>query len=325
MSDERDISLTPSDVYHETAPHIVKPPGYRDIAFDDDVNFDDVASPPYDHDDVLDVETGHNTAKQDENDVGPEGRSARKGSPLPNIVNVDMRIENDGGELLLKKPTLDRDVVTDGLEKGSGGKEETRDGGENEEENEREVEGVVSHGAVGGNKGRADKKREEQGGSDSWIVLNKDGEVEYCLINVKINAYRQLRATRALSLFNDVSLRTRRALSLYKVYGDSALLVLSRILLNIVNSLLVLSYRYCAFTFLRLLYGNENGSSSDINLMIMVKLHNNTDNNNNNNDNNNNNNSINDFIMIIVIIIISVMITILVPIDRKTLPYAWRL
>ena len=34
---------------------------------------------------------------------------------------------------------------------------------------------------------------------------------------------RLLRARRALSIFKDVPLRTRRVLSLYKVYGDSAL------------------------------------------------------------------------------------------------------
>ena len=37
----------------------------------------------------------------------------------------------------------------------------------------------------------------------------------------------QLRARRALTLFNEVPLITRRALSLYKVYGDHALLVLN--------------------------------------------------------------------------------------------------
>ena len=40
-------------------------------------------------------------------------------------------------------------------------------------------------------------------------------------------AYRQLRARRALLQFKDVPLRTRRALLLYKVYGNSALLVLN--------------------------------------------------------------------------------------------------
>ena len=52
-------------------------------------------------------------------------------------------------------------------------------------------------------------------------------------------AFRQLRARRALSLFNDV-LRTRRVLSLYKFYGDSALLVLNRTLSNNDNALLAL-------------------------------------------------------------------------------------
>ena len=47
--------------------------------------------------------------------------------------------------------------------------------------------------------------------------------------------YRQLRARRALMLLKDVPLRTRRALSLYKVYDNSALLVLNGTLLNSVN------------------------------------------------------------------------------------------
>ena len=51
----------------------------------------------------------------------------------------------------------------------------------------------------------------------------------------------QFRARRELSLFNDVPLRTRRGLSLYKVYDDNALLVVNRTLLNNVNALLVLS------------------------------------------------------------------------------------
>ena len=58
-----------------------------------------------------------------------------------------------------------------------------------------------------------------------------------------LNAYRLLRARRALLhvLFNDVPLRTRRVLSLYKFYGDSALLVLNGTLLHNVNALLVLN------------------------------------------------------------------------------------
>ena len=56
--------------------------------------------------------------------------------------------------------------------------------------------------------------------------------------------YHQLRARRALMLFKDVPLRTKRGLSLYKVCGDSALLVLNGTLLNNVNVLLALSGRY---------------------------------------------------------------------------------
>ena len=41
--------------------------------------------------------------------------------------------------------------------------------------------------------------------------------------------------------FNDVPLRTRMLLTLYKVYGKSALLVLNGILLHIINALLVLN------------------------------------------------------------------------------------
>ena len=52
-----------------------------------------------------------------------------------------------------------------------------------------------------------------------------------------------MRAKRALSLFNNVPLRTRKVLSLYKVYGNSALLVFTR-MLNSVNNFLVLSRRY---------------------------------------------------------------------------------
>ena len=56
--------------------------------------------------------------------------------------------------------------------------------------------------------------------------------------------YNQLRARRALLIFSDVPLRARRALSLYKVYGNSALLVLNGTSLNNFNGLLVPSRRY---------------------------------------------------------------------------------
>ena len=61
-------------------------------------------------------------------------------------------------------------------------------------------------------------------------------------------AYCQLRARRALSLLKDVLLRTRRALSLYKLYyDDNALLVLNGTSLNSVSALLALSWRYNTF------------------------------------------------------------------------------
>ena len=77
--------------------------------------------------------------------------------------------------------------------------------------------------------------------------------------------YRQLRARRALSIFKDVPiaplelvlnrtdnydhvcsvpLRTRRALSLYIAYGDSALLVLNGTSLSSDSALLALNWRY---------------------------------------------------------------------------------
>ena len=52
--------------------------------------------------------------------------------------------------------------------------------------------------------------------------------------------YCQLRARKALMLVKDVPLRTRRVVSLYKVYGDIALLVLNRTLLNSFHTLLAL-------------------------------------------------------------------------------------
>ena len=53
---------------------------------------------------------------------------------------------------------------------------------------------------------------------------------------------RQLRARRALSQFNNVPLRTRWALSLYKVYGSSTLLVLNGNFLNSVYCLPLMSF-----------------------------------------------------------------------------------
>ena len=62
--------------------------------------------------------------------------------------------------------------------------------------------------------------------------------------------FRRLRTRRA---FNNVPLRTRRALSLYNVYGNSALLVLNETLSNCDNALLALNWGYAhhikEFTF----------------------------------------------------------------------------
>ena len=62
----------------------------------------------------------------------------------------------------------------------------------------------------------------------------------YCAI-MSSRTYRQLRVRRALSIFKDVLLRSRRVLSLYKVYGDSAILVLNKTL-NSVRALLALNW-----------------------------------------------------------------------------------
>ena len=68
-----------------------------------------------------------------------------------------------------------------------------------------------------------------------WQVYGKKNE------NKKKKS--NLRARRALMLFTDVPLRTRRALSLYKVYGNSALLVLNGTSLNSDNTLLAVKYQ----------------------------------------------------------------------------------
>ena len=69
-----------------------------------------------------------------------------------------------------------------------------------------------------------------------------------CFLNAQIthnqSVYRQLKARRALSLFKDVLLRTRRALLPRTLYSDSTLLVLNRTSLNIDSALLALNWRY---------------------------------------------------------------------------------
>ena len=61
---------------------------------------------------------------------------------------------------------------------------------------------------------------------------------------VLLPRYHQARAWRALLQFKDVLLRTRRVLSLYKVYGDRALLVFNGTSLNCNNALVALNWRY---------------------------------------------------------------------------------
>ena len=61
-------------------------------------------------------------------------------------------------------------------------------------------------------------------------------------------SYRQLRARRTLSIFKDILLRTRRALMLYTVNGDSALLVLNGTSLKSGSVLLALNWRYLKIT-----------------------------------------------------------------------------
>ena len=81
---------------------------------------------------------------------------------------------------------------------------------------------------------------------ECWSISSVDGA--YKLTHTHTHTwrytYRQVRVRRVLSLFKDVSLRTRRALSLYKVYGDSALLVFNGTWLNNDGALLTLNWQY---------------------------------------------------------------------------------
>ena len=79
-----------------------------------------------------------------------------------------------------------------------------------------------------------------------------------------------MRARRVLSIFKDVPLRTRRALSLYKVYGDSTLLVLNRTSWNRDNALLALNWQY-----IKLKYEYEDQELKAIHANLWVYLHHN--------------------------------------------------
>ena len=63
-------------------------------------------------------------------------------------------------------------------------------------------------------------------------------------------------------LFKDVPLRTRRALLLYKVYCDSALLVLNGTSLDSVNALLALNRTMYKFTALQVSQKNKMGQNN---------------------------------------------------------------
>ena len=75
------------------------------------------------------------------------------------------------------------------------------------------------------------------GGSDNALLFKKSFNI--FVSSIKIIC--QLRARRALSIFKDVPLRTRRALLPLTLYSDSALLVLNRTTLNIDSTLLALN------------------------------------------------------------------------------------
>ena len=89
-------------------------------------------------------------------------------------------------------------------------------------------------------------------------------------LSYKYYWYRQLRARRALLQIKDVPLRTRRALSPYTLYSNSALLVLNRTSLKCNNALLALNWRYAAFTLsMKMLWGGPSWRS----VMILIEMH----------------------------------------------------
>ena len=74
------------------------------------------------------------------------------------------------------------------------------------------------------------------------LVFKEASIEDIPIFNAQVT-FRQLRARRVLLQFKDVPLSTRRALSLYKVYGNSALLVLNGTSLICNNALLALNWR----------------------------------------------------------------------------------
>ena len=76
------------------------------------------------------------------------------------------------------------------------------------------------------------------------LLLVHEGWNSYIICPPPPIIYCRLRARRGLLQFKDVPLRIRRALSLYKVYGDSAFLVLNGTPLNCNKALLAFNWQY---------------------------------------------------------------------------------
>ena len=81
-------------------------------------------------------------------------------------------------------------------------------------------------------------------GDKALLALSGTSLISVNALLVLSRLYRQLKVRRALLQIKDVPLRTRRALLLYKVYGDSAFLVLNGTALICNNALVALQWRY---------------------------------------------------------------------------------
>ena len=71
-----------------------------------------------------------------------------------------------------------------------------------------------------------------------WVLQCASG---LCCVTCVSTVIMSIESQKGVSIFKDVPFRTRKALSLYKVYGDSALLVLNRTSLNSASTLLTLN------------------------------------------------------------------------------------
>ena len=84
--------------------------------------------------------------------------------------------------------------------------------------------------------------------------------------------YHQLRTRKTLSIFTDVPLRTRRALSLYKVYGDGALLVLNGTSSKSDNTLLALNWYVLNDTWNKILPTQRQNNNIFFSLFLFAPL-----------------------------------------------------